>query len=392
MRNKSWEALRCGKRRPIPGDCAESGSLLQAVSRQCSKYSTRAEGGQPITRLIKCLTAILLAACFLSPAAAATDVACSPRIILMCCYQQDGWEERASATFLDNKGYVWRYESAVPLPSTDEARLAFLAETDSVVCVGKLDFWRMLELHSLIESAQPWPLEPQPAKAADFGLNTYSAVRYSADGRAEIIPLAVSGNWMAENPEPNAYALYASLFYEITIHETEDPAWLQPMNIPREPLAAFCGLDETIFDGATLAVSFSHPQLGEYEYALNEDEMREQLDWLAGLVVTCKQNALPYAGYTCAYTLYTPQGERLATFAFFHDLLVTGDGMYAVETGNSSAMHGRLTPPYHGVRPDASHALQSRQFKENDNEKKDQLIASNAPCAFDLLRLCAGRR
>ena len=62
--------------------------------------------------------------------------------------------------------------------------------------------------------------------------------------------------------------------------------------------------------------------------------MREKQDWLPGLVLTTKQNALPPAGHTCVYTLYSPQGERLAAFAFFHDLLVTDDGMYAVESGN----------------------------------------------------------
>ena len=255
----------------------------------------------------------------------------------MCCYQQDGWGDGSSATFLDDEGCIWRYESAAPLPDTDQARLAFLAETDSAVLVGQMDFWRILGLRSLIESAQPWPLEPQRAGATDFGLNTYTAVRYGADGSAEVIPLAVSGDRTAENLEPNAYALYVALFQEIMIHETADPTWLQPMNIPREPLAAFCGLDETIFEGATLAVSFSDPQSGEREYALDKEEMQEKLDWLAGLVVGCKQNALPYAGHTCVYTLYSPQGERLAAFEFFHDLLVTDGGMYTVAPGDSQA-------------------------------------------------------
>ena len=175
----------------------------------------------------------------------------------------------------------------------------------------------------------------QVRRGGRFGLNTYSAVRYGEDGSAEVIPLAVSGDWTAENPEPNAFALYVALFHEIAVHETADPAWMQPTNLPREPLAAFCGLDETLMEGATLAVTFSDPQSGECEYPLDEDEMREKLDWLAGLVVTLKQNALPYAGHTCVYTLYSPQGERLAAFAFFHDLLVTDGGMYAVESGDS---------------------------------------------------------
>lgn len=285
--------------------------------------------------MIKRLMAIVCAACCLSPSAASADAARSSQILLMCCYQQDGWGGRSSATFLDDEGRIWRYESATPLPDTEEARLAFLAETDCAVGIGQLDFWRVLELRSLIESAQAWPLEPKSAGAVDFGLNTYSAVRYGEDGSAEVIPLAVSGDWTAENPEPNAFALYVALFHEIAVHETADPAWMQPTNLPRELLAAFCGLDETLMEGATLAVTFSDPQSGECEYPLDEDEMREKLDWLAGLVVTLKQNALPYAGHTCVYTLYSPQGERLAAFAFFHDLLVTDGGMYAVESGDS---------------------------------------------------------
>lgn len=285
--------------------------------------------------MIKRLMAIVCAACCLSPSAASADAARSSQILLMCCYQQDGWGGRSSATFLDDEGRIWRYESATPLPDTEETRLAFLAETDCAVGIGQLDFWRVLELRSLIESAQAWPLEPKSAGAVDFGLNTYSAVRYGEDGSAEVIPLAVSGDWTAENPEPNAFALYVALFHEIAVHETADPAWMQPTNLPREPLAAFCGLDETLMEGATLAVTFSDPQSGECEYPLDEDEMREKQDWLAGLVVTLKQNALPYAGHTCVYTLYSPQGERLAAFAFFHDLLVTDGGMYAVESGDS---------------------------------------------------------
>lgn len=102
--------------------------------------------------LTKRLSALLLAICCLSAASAAAGR--SSRILLMCCYQQEGWGNRSSATFLDDEGCIWRYESAAPLPDTEEARLAFLSETDGAVPVGQMDFWRMLELCSLIESAQ----------------------------------------------------------------------------------------------------------------------------------------------------------------------------------------------------------------------------------------------
>ena len=173
-------------------------------------------------RLAKCLAAILCAACLLTAAGASAGAERSPRIVLMCCYQQEGWGDGSSATFLDEAGCIWRYESAEPLPDTDSARLALLAEAESVVAAGQIELWRMLELISLIEAVQPGPLEPQAAVAADYGLNTFSAVRYGADGSAEVIPLAISGDQVAENLEPNAYALYVALFYEVMSHDAAE--------------------------------------------------------------------------------------------------------------------------------------------------------------------------
>ncbi len=223
----------------------------------------------------------MIAACFLLQGAALADETRSPRIILMCCYQQDGWGGRSSATFLDDEGCIWRYENAAPLPDTDEARLAFLAKTASVISVGQVDFWRMLELLSLIESAQAWPLEPKSAGAVDFGLNTYSAVRHGEDGSAEVIPLAVSGDWTAENPEPNAFALYVALFHEIAVHETADPAWMQPTNLPREPLAAFCGLDDE--KKKFIANQVYYLAMLSYK-KLSPDEMKDFSDGLLALL------------------------------------------------------------------------------------------------------------
>ena len=123
-------------------------------------------------RLAKCLAAILCAACLLTAAGASAGAERSPRIVLMCCYQQEGWGDGSSATFLDEAGCIWRYESAEPLPDTDSARLALLAEAESVVAAGQIELWRMLELISLIEAVQPGPLEPQAAVAADYGLQS----------------------------------------------------------------------------------------------------------------------------------------------------------------------------------------------------------------------------
>ena len=61
-------------------------------------------------------------------------------------------------------------------------------------------------------SAEP-QMEDQAFGIRDYGLDTYSAVRYGSDGIVEIIPLAITGNRVVENLEPNAYALLHSLLY-----------------------------------------------------------------------------------------------------------------------------------------------------------------------------------
>ena len=108
-------------------------------------------------RFAKRLTAILFAACFLSAAAAPEAAARSPRILLMCCYQQEGWGQRSTPSFHDDEPSGWRYGSGGRLAERGEGRLGCLAETDRAVPIGQMDFWRLLDLLSLIQWAQPWP-------------------------------------------------------------------------------------------------------------------------------------------------------------------------------------------------------------------------------------------
>ena len=47
----------------------------------------------------------------------------------------------------------------------------------------------------------------------DYGLDTYSAIRYGDGGEAEIICLAKWGDWTYENTDINARAVYLAPVY-----------------------------------------------------------------------------------------------------------------------------------------------------------------------------------
>ena len=192
---------------------------------------------------------ILIAALILIFAAPANCEAEDARILLMRCYQQDRSGVCSEAVLLDEEGCVWQYQSDDPLPDTDEERLAFLAECQNVTLVRRLDVNRVLELESLIAAAAEPQMEDQAFGIRDYGLDTYSAVRYGSDGIVEIIPLAITGNRVVENLEPNAYALYIACFTEVMGYdlEAEFDCPIKPLNIRRTPLAQFLGVDEVVF-------------------------------------------------------------------------------------------------------------------------------------------------
>lgn len=139
---------------------------------------------------------------------------------------------------------------------------------------------------------------------------------------------------MVENLEPNAYALYIACFTEVMGYdlEAEFDCPIKPLNIRRTPLAEFLGVDEGVFEGATLTASRLDCEAGYIDIEIDEEETGEKIEWLSGLVVTGKRNALCVTGNTEVYTLHSPEGAFLARFEFYQGLLVMDDGMYAVET------------------------------------------------------------
>lgn len=170
----------------------------------------------------KWLALALLASSLLTAAPVLTEEEERPRIILMACYQQVGWGVRANAVFLDEEGGIWHYENEMGLPKDDEERLELLSKTEDAKQEGELDDSRVEEIQSLIAAIQPEEVERKSGNISDYGLDTYSAIRYGDDEEAEIICLALWGDWVYEHSDANAREVNQALLTEVLGKKLED--------------------------------------------------------------------------------------------------------------------------------------------------------------------------
>ena len=278
--------------------------------------------------MLKRILSFLLAVCLLAAAPVLAEDVERPRIILMACYQQVGWGVYADATFLDEAGGIWYYENETGLPKETAERLELLRSTGDAQRVGQLSERRVEELQSLIAAIQPEEVERSSGHISDYGLKTYSAIRYGDGETAEIICLAKWGDWTYENTDINARAVYLALFTEVLGNDLDSGEYeflYQPTPFERMSLTDFCGVEKNIFEDATVAVRENGT-----ERTLEGAEAEEKLAWLQSLAVTGKRSALKPEGGETTYLLVTPEGAE-AEFVFSDSLLARPDGMYTVE-------------------------------------------------------------
>ena len=207
-------------------------------------------------------------------------------------------------------------------------RRAAADHTEDVEHVGQLDKRRVEEIRSLIAAIQPEEVKRGPGHILDYGLDTYSAIRYGDGGEAEIICLAKWGDWTYENTDINARAVYLALFTEVLGNDLDSDEYeflYQPTPFERMSLTDFCGVEKNIFEDATVAVRENGT-----ERTLEGTEAEEKLAWLQSLAVTGKRSALKPEGGETTYLLVTPEGAE-AEFVFSDSLLARPDGMYTVE-------------------------------------------------------------
>ena len=191
-----------------------------------------------------------------------------------------------------------------------------------------MDKRRVEEIRSLIAAIQPEEVKRGPGHILDYGLDTYSAIRYGDGGEAEIICLAKWGDWTYENTDINARAVIWPCLrkcWAMIWTATNMNFCISPRRFERMSLTDFCGVEKNIFEDATVAVRENGT-----ERTLEGTEAEEKLAWLQSLAVTGKRSALKPEGGETTYLLVTPEGAE-AEFVFSDSLLARPDGMYTVE-------------------------------------------------------------
>lgn len=275
-------------------------------------------------------------------AAAAKD---KPNIIMMSCYNQMGWSSRADVLYLDDEGKIWTYSAEKGIPSGKEKQLAFLRENaKDAELQGEVDGERLFELESLIAAAEPAEVKLELSGWDDFGKIEYSAVRYDTGNQPEIITLAVTGDFLYENMEENAHALYLAYYTDLLKLDPSVDIWyFPPTPYEQKGLAEFCQLPKSIFEEADVRCIYNDCEAGASEIAMSSTEEADILKWLSELTVVGKQNALSVSGGTKSYILYSKEGEEMGCFSFHNTeagtLLVKDTGMYLVRTAEDKGDH-----------------------------------------------------
>ena len=283
-------------------------------------------------RNIFCLFVIFLitAGLILSGAEAASADA-APRIILYTCYGLIGEGDEIQIGSIDERGVIRTYSgsySGSHWPYEAKERLKYLSDAENFSTAGELNHDERFAIQSLIYSVENRG-DRSVSQAEDAGTEESYAIRYSADGEAEVILLGKSGESCFENTDPNAQALYLILrqqFPEITNYYNEP--FMGPKGFEPIPLAEFTGLDIDAVISAEIRGTYIDCEEGPIPLEMTADEKADLLSLIRSGKVTGKADCLESTGDIYAYDFHDPDGKALGTLMFENGLLVTNDGRY----------------------------------------------------------------
>ncbi len=282
---------------------------------------------------------LILAAVFSCNGARATDKG-ARSIILMTEYQQLGWGDTFQLGALDADGNLWSYADSTrgDIPYEDEELLSWAETTDELELFGRLSPDELSDIVSLVYTVAAQDVVYQGA-ACDAGTQTSFAVRKDQNGNAGIIVLGASGDSLYENTDPAAQSLYLTLrklFPDVISYYGE--LSISPIGFQSTNIMTFCefeGLDLTQYKMTAYHNDCEEGPV-EIEPAMSASEIME-------IVVTGKKNGMFTTGNTVTYFFEDMNGEEVASFEFFDNLLVCPDGMYSICKTSISRLPGSKT-------------------------------------------------
>ena len=250
------------------------------------------------------------------------------RIILLTDYCQIGWGESYTLGAVDEQGnlYVFSSDSWQDIPFSDDAFPEWVQSSADLQQVGTLASQDLFDLKGMVSAVQAQEVTYTSA-ACDAGCQRSYAYRYDRNGQAEAILLGVSGDEVFENTDPAAQALYSFLrksFPDVTAFDGQpgmSPAGFQPV-----PLMTFAGYAQITREGLSLTAWYN-----DCESGLQQITPALTMDELMSMTVTGKKNCNSVTGNTVIYRLTDSEGNDIAKFEFYKELLVMPDGMYTVQ-------------------------------------------------------------
>lgn len=282
-------------------------------------------GGKMMKKMMTALV-LLMIAMLLITAAGAESVK-TREIILMTEYQQMGWGETFQLGAVDSDGRLWFCESDTrgDVPYGNEELLAWAETTDQLEPGRQIAKDDLADLVSLVQTVPVQTLSYQSG-ACDAGEQTSYAIRRDRQGNAEIVVLGASGDDTCENTDPGAQSLYRSLrglFPGVTAFDGEEG--MSPAGFQKTDLLTFCGCEGIDLTRLSMKAFANDCEEGpsEIEPPMNAEE-------IVKMAVTGKRNSLSTTGNTVFYCFEDGNGENIAVFEFYGELLVRPDGMYTV--------------------------------------------------------------
>ena len=249
-------------------------------------------------------------------------------IILLTEYQQMGWGENFQFGALDDNGILWTYGSSTreDIPYKAEALLAWAESSDRLEAAGTVSREALSDMISMVNTVTAQDVVSH-SYACDAGVQTSYAIRKDRDGKAEIIVLGMAGDETFENTDPAAQSLYKSLlslFRSVTSYA--GGGIIAPVGFQTVDILSFCG-----YEGVDLTKYIMTAYANDCETGAYETEPGINAADIMSMTVTGKQNSMSTTGNTVTYCFTDSNGNMIAAFEFYNDLLVCPDGMYTIK-------------------------------------------------------------